>query len=984
MVLRAGAMADVDLLECQRRLDQHFTGLHARRAAEAPGQPIFGLEHGLDDHEVSALVQAIREHIATSPPNLDHRLAWVVYASEFGYIYAGDEYWQTFEVETPGWELHGDRHWIRLCFRSFHERYGGAKPTGVWARHFSIICWPITHAILPCDLQRQLARLLYEIRYSLSAEVLASPQRLGELVAARSWDTSSRFQQLTQEPLFVGQIAAALLLHGDEVASSLIHPPTLARISVDLDSERRARTWLRGARENAQRRLQFQRIRGQAVRRDPRERGAGEVVRGDDSMALEPRLILRPLSERGWEVRLELPDLSHLPIRFPSLGDALLRCRCRVPASSERPRARGYLLHGPQTVTLQRWPRHDEPLVHFEKSPPELDYLLRTECLLRPGPVWLFKVAADGLAYELRTSNVRPGHKYLMLFEQDRSVPTHPCFAPVNVPCDGIQAVEINLPPTITADLSCVLNEVGLRQAGTIHVWPSGLTPARWDGEGVAEWLSTDVPVVGIRADHDVDGFALRLGFQTLDVVPSQPGKPVFVELPRLDPGAHTLYITAIDRTSETAETSGALEVRIREPRVWAPGTSCEGGFLVVVEPNGPTLEQLWEGEVELAVHGPESRRVRCAIELYKRGEGAPCLRTQLPPLRLPVSNSVWQKHFEQHFKKSRDVQNHYDLAHSCQLHLRADDLGRFTLTSEREFSPLRWAVRRTRSEFFLRVLDDSGSDVRAQVSLYSFDSPDRERSLDSTPFLRLGGERAGTGLYVVQTADHLRSVVIPPEVRTFTDFRIQPGLSVRRRTPADVLALLRVLELWARARLTGSVFSLFMRRDVHLALLREVFRLIAGDHWTEVERAAREGSGDGDVLRAAERVLTRKRDELAFLAKLAAEAKDLAGMTPLERTECLCSLVIRHLHVAPPPAGTGMDREDRHSRVQWLCEFALRLASGAKNIGGWAGKELPGAISSLLESPSLARAARFLVFAIARERNAGLGWDLYAGWGWE
>ena len=29
-----------------------------------------------------------------------------------------DEYWQTFESETPGWLRHGDRYWIRDCFRS--------------------------------------------------------------------------------------------------------------------------------------------------------------------------------------------------------------------------------------------------------------------------------------------------------------------------------------------------------------------------------------------------------------------------------------------------------------------------------------------------------------------------------------------------------------------------------------------------------------------------------------------------------------------------------------------------------------------------------------------------------------------------------------------------------------------------------------------------------------------------------------------------
>ncbi len=67
------------------------------------------------------------------------------------------------------------------------------------------------------------------------------------------------------------------------------------------------------------------------------------------------------------------------------------------------------------------------------------------------------------------------------------------------------------------------------------------------------------------------------------------------------------------------------------------------------------------------------------------------------------------------------------------------------------------------------------------------------------------------------------------------------------------------------------------MRRNVLGALLSEVFHLIAGDRWAKAERAAREPSGGGDILRIAEGVLARKRDELTLLAKLAAEANRVA-----------------------------------------------------------------------------------------------------------
>ena len=114
---------------------------------------------------------------------------------------------------------------------------------------------------------------------------------------------------------------------------------------------------------------------------------------------------------------LEVPDFGHVPARFPSLTDSLIRSRCRVVGSLDRPLARGRLMFGPQRILLRQWPPENQPLLEFEQSTSELDYLLNAECLLRPGPTWLFKVASDGLAYELRAAHVRADNKYVLLSE---------------------------------------------------------------------------------------------------------------------------------------------------------------------------------------------------------------------------------------------------------------------------------------------------------------------------------------------------------------------------------------------------------------------------------------------------------------------------------------------------------------------------------------------------------------------------------------
>jgi hypothetical protein len=567
-----------DLKYWQERLADHFRELATRRSRIGRKTPVFALEHGLEPPDVDAMSAAVRAHISHGAPLAEHAFPWIVYAAEIGYGYSGDEYWQTFEERTPGWTVRGDRYWIRDCYRMFKTKYGGAQPSGAWAERFSIICWPITHAILPRDLQRQLARILYELRHFFSAELFESPAKLGEFIAARSWNGTSRFQNLAQETHLVGQIAAALLLEGQLGTGSLIHPAALQRIGTDLDRERRAREWLRGARRFAHERA---RIRGLALGggaasptlRRPNE-GRAEVA----ALGIEPRLVLRPMVSDAscWDLSLEIPDLSPLLFRFPKTHDVLTGSRCVVAGASGRPLARSRCLHGAQRVTLSRWPREDEVLLQFEKKDPQLEYLLRAECLLRPGPRRLFRIASDGLAYESRSLLVRPGERYVLV------TTTGPIAAsdhvrPVELECEGVHGALLALPAALTGDWEEALRCLGLGQARTVEVWPAGLGAVVWDGEGHGEWLASERPCLAIRTDHPVAALLVSMGPDpdlALELTSVKSGEPIFVQLPQLPVGLHTVRVCTRSNRSAEVEPLGDLDVvmRIREARPWEAG----------------------------------------------------------------------------------------------------------------------------------------------------------------------------------------------------------------------------------------------------------------------------------------------------------------------------------------------------------------------------------------------------------------------------
>jgi len=196
------------LEEWQQRLERHFTQLAAARSRS--GFPLFALEHDLTGDEFEEIGDLLRSRLATGLRLDPHWLVWVVYATELGYDYDGDEYWRSFEERTPQWRERGSRNLLRSWFSKFQATYHGVKPSGPWADWFSIIAWPITHAILPKYLQWQFAKTLYDLRYRLTRLEAQSPGAVGQLLSANAWEASSRFREFLQQAELTGRIVLAL------------------------------------------------------------------------------------------------------------------------------------------------------------------------------------------------------------------------------------------------------------------------------------------------------------------------------------------------------------------------------------------------------------------------------------------------------------------------------------------------------------------------------------------------------------------------------------------------------------------------------------------------------------------------------------------------------------------------------------------------------------------------------------------------------
>jgi hypothetical protein len=935
----------------QERLQSHFKRLSDDRPPQS-AHPVFALEHGLDHTEVAQLSQEIRLEILHHSPLLSHWLPWVVYSSEIGYEYSGEEFWQTFANRTPGWTQREDREFIRSAFWKFHREFHGARPSGVWAAQFSIICWPIAHAILPQDLQLQLAEALYDIRHIFTEELLRSPDMLGQQIEAHSWNATSRFQEFAQEHLLVGQIATALLLNEEERESAQILRSTLDRIAADLDRNRRSREWLR----SAVRRATSVRLHGlsRGVPEDdpydrPAARGEPEGRKTVVELGIEPRLLLRRVDQHLWDVRLELPDLSRLLAKFPNLRSILAGERCTVAGTDGRPLARGYFLYGTQEVSLSSWPEPSQVLLKFENSSPDLDNLLTAECLLRPGPRWLFKMLNDGTAIEVRTKTVHPGNSYVVL-EADAAGNSRFSGASLKVRCGGIKTRLLDIPDVISPNHYGQLAMLGFHASNGIRVSPVGLPATKWDHEGYSEWLTTDHPLVSISADFRMPGLALNLIAGTassrIDLAADDITSPIFLELGQLEPGTHRLHVITTS-PSNNVPLIGTLKLLVRDPKPWKGDVSASTSFVVLVSPANPSLDQMWDDTATFDLFGPVGRIADCEVHFLQNTKDQSFYRAQLP-VDLPCSSGTWQQLFGQ-LKKDIQVQNAYNACDACEFHFRCDELGFFRFKCERQGTPLRWVVREENSGYFLQLLQlDEASAIN--VAHCEFQNPERRSPVVADYSNGFRVPPPG-GLYVALAGRQSFSVVVPPSsIQTFADFELKPNRQLHQRTERDVISLLDILELWSNARVTGNPLSVDYKEQIVSSLQTHLIELLYGDFWARLERS----------LSKSTNFLVDLRNDISTDSKLQGIGRDLFAKQAeirqfnlREVCEFLEQTASKYLDL-PPFITTET------SRYRWIVEFAVRLGIEAHRIKEWAGDHLPEALRYVLEHSIILRMSRF------------------------
>lgn len=899
----------------QERLDDYFGELAGRRRSGGVG--VFALEHGLDEQEVDQLAGLLRGSLHRSRASRDHWLAWVVYAAEQGYDYLGDEYWPSFGSRTPRWD-NDDRPKVKRWFERFHTRFGGVRPSGRWADCFTIISWPITHAILPRYLQKHFAKALYDARHALFAADSSEPSDIGRLLAAHSRHASDRFFRFLQQEELVGRIALAVL-DGEATPGDLLHPKTFQRIVGDLERVQESREWLEEAKYRVGDR--FKGIASGSLGQRP---NTVWPRREEDSkpLSLRPRFMLRHRTGGKWIAAMEWPSFSEVARRSLEHHRFLMETRCSLQGV-HGPRPGGWLLTGRRIAVLRSYPDASKPLIRFERRHPAIEHLVNAECRL-PEPPWLFRIGQDGTAREIRGGVVRPGHRYILVAPEGDPLPIESMDA-CAIECDGVRAIRLNIPEQVTATWTKRLERLNLQAAGTIRVWPAGIPGRNWDGEGASEWLTTEAPCIGLLGDYPVESYDISVNGAN-DVVPGSGDRDeaVFIRLQPLPAGEYVLTVQA-RRNSDlqdfvsSAPAQGFLNLSVRLPETWDEGRLGHSGLSIVCEPANGTLDQFWSNELDLTVRGPVKWQVELRVSLVSRKGERIFSGTVGRPATLPISPAKWRDKFRQFATQEQRFSSE---AASGQVTVDGGELGEVFIDFERELLPLRWEARTRSKTTFLRLVDDTGRRAAPDVCFHSIKSPLKVEPLTADQASAGFEVKPPDGLFRARKAGDADAVLVGATgtVTSFSDLGVDPSFPGLNTGTVSVATAIRLLSSWHNARMLGP-WAQLRKTEVTRRVAEAIQARIYGLSWT---RAATrfEQAGTPENLNRLQSGLGR--DSVHFATALCA-AYGAPSSGP----------------VVGPEQYFGIAREHDVSHEVRECEIAWTLATEPHTLETLFGEEL-------------------------------------------
>lgn len=819
----------MDLAVFQQRLSSQYTRLRELRSAE--NYPVYAIEHGLTTEEISAAFSLLNQNFrANTRADGAYWLVWCAVAAEVGYRYDGSEYWHSFCANVPQWlDRTCDRDRIREFYRKFAKIYRGLTPTGLWAKQFPIIAWPITQAILPKYLQRHFTSHLFELRHILARGGELTLSEIGDLLCDRYVGRSSLFEGFLQQKPLTSRFVMALGMEELADAVAPIERPVLDRIVSDIDALgaigrrlRETQRVLRDARFINSYRLGFI--------QHPKQQQAKHSI---SERAEIPRLVARPSDGERWALSLSLPDLS-TPLKRAGLTvrdmeQARMRFRSNSAPSGWIPARALFAYSGEAEEPLESYPVETVNVFTFDRPIEAATKALEGLLRFPAQEARLLKLRADGSAHELSGRHVRANQSYIIVTGAalPETFVAGLGLTPLSANAPPAHLWRLDVPATLDAQRIAALASLALGYRLGIHLEPVGLSP-RWNATSDSmTFLDSECPLFCITSEVAVREFIVRLNQSTsLRVAPPSNGATL-ISLGTLPVGPHCLSVSALGVATGDDIESETLSIEVRTAKPWQSSVAGKSGIAVKLDPLEAEFDQFLDGSARLRIVAPSRRNLRLNVRFY--GLNGEMFREEmLGQYATPIDGDKLSKAIAQKLGSEGQIAN-VERAARIELAISLEEFGSGIAAFEKPVEPVRWLRLDDRK---IRLSDDTGEDTPLVVEKYDLEAVDVATSVEYGQAIE-GFELRGKGGLLVATHNgrpyEAIAIATQRNLTTFSDLGMPAKVSGAALDPRQII---KVLKRWNGARRSMGPMAFLARRNAIKVLERSLCAALCGDDW--------------------------------------------------------------------------------------------------------------------------------------------------------
>jgi len=512
--------------------------------------------------------------------------------------------------------------------------------------------------------------------------------------------------------------------------------------------------------------------------------------------------------------------------------------------------ARGGLVYAGQEIRFERWPDPHAPFVQLEDVDKPVNDLLADQCVITPGPWWLFQRRGGALAIEVKGRFVRPGNRYILV-GTEAEAPERTWCQPVDLDLEGATAYELAVPEPITHADRDILENSGIATVSDAAISPVGIVASSWDGEGFAEWLAGEPAILEIRCTLTPGKCRLTVDDESFSFDWPPDATATMLALQDLAPGPHALEVMLFGADGENLA-EGSVAVLIREPTLRPDDGDIGEGLRMRSYPARPTLTELWDTAqpdswrepASVTIQGPPGTQAEFVVSLTgDRGEELASFHRKVS---LPVDTDAWTD-LAEWVRNQSEFANHYDDSEGCVLSVRRERLGFASLSCERGFRPLRWRFSTGHDRTRQATLSDRTDSGDTQAEFYATRNPLVAIHCEVEDAIELP---ASGGLLRGVAAGFEALAIAPTDPTSLVGPGDQPPKIPHLERNLDAVErLTRASWMWASATLPADPFAVSMQRKVLKAVAGAVAGLIGGSASTAVERKLANAEDPGDYL---------------------------------------------------------------------------------------------------------------------------------------